>query len=459
MSSESRLLEIPLERGSPIPLHEQMADYLGELLSAGVVPPGSKLPSERTLASFLGVSRGVISRAYERLKDLGLLEKRARSGVYAKASTGAHREPSTRGFVALADCTAEHIKPSPLESLPEGLSVKDLGSTWLESAGSPSFDELEASLKAELRSFLATRSLLASEGEITPVEGVQRGIFLTLWALGARRPSLWVEELTFPAVLEVARALRLRVKRLPMDEERMLEKLSLEAIPGEMVYLIPSIHNPTTRCISPRARLALLELARERELYLIEDDSFGELKFEGHVMPSLRGSSGGDPRVIYLGSFCQAITPGLKLGYVVCERGLAEEISKARLKLGGTGQNTVWAAAKKLLSTGAVDELLSRARRTLSAKLNLLLQALEERGLREKAKRLPLGGVGIFLEDLGIPGSVLSGRLARRGILVRPAKAFHVLGKDLDAIRLNFSSLSAQEIKRLAAELSMALNP
>jgi 2-aminoadipate transaminase len=258
-----------------------------------------------------------------------------------------------------------------------------------------------------------------------------------------------VEAPTYDRPLKLLAARGVDVTAIAMDDQG-LEPDALEAALAAgpqpaFLYTIPTFQNPSGRTLSTERRHRLVELAREHDLLVLEDDPYGLVRFEGEPPPSLFELDGGE-HVIYSSSFSKTIAPGVRVGYFVLPQELDDELEALAVSTYITpvliGQATVF----EFLRRGNLEPNLERVRDLLRARRDAMLEALE-RELPSATWSRPQGGYFVWLE------------LPREAVDV-PGVSF-VKGTDFggapNTARLAFSYVSPEEIREGIRRLAAAV--
>jgi DNA-binding transcriptional MocR family regulator len=232
-----------------------------------------------------------------------------------------------------------------------------------------------------------------------------------------------------------------------MDDEGLDPTALEQALGGgprpDFLYTIPTFQNPSGRTLSSERRGRLVELSREHDLLVLEDDPYGLVRYEGAAPPTLFELEGGD-RVAYSSSFSKTIAPGLRVGYFVLPSQLELELEALAVSTYITpvllGQATVF----EFLRRGNFEPNLGRVRGLLGARRDAMLEALE-RELPEARWSHPEGGYFIWLElPEGTDATALLGPAGKVGVTYVPGTDF---GGAPNTARLAFSFVSADEIR------------
>jgi 2-aminoadipate transaminase len=259
-----------------------------------------------------------------------------------------------------------------------------------------------------------------------------------------------VERPTYDRPLRLLAARGVDVTAVQMDDEGLdLDALAtaLDAGPKPaFLYTIPTFQNPSGRTLSVERRERLVQLARERDLLVLEDDPYGLVRFEGDALPTLFELDGGE-RVVYSSSFSKTVAPGLRVGYFVLPQALDAELEAQAVSTYITpvliGQATVF----EFLRRGNLEPNLERVRDLLRVRRDAMLEALEQE-VAGATWSHPQGGYFVWVE---LPHEVA----AAPGVAFVPGTDF---GGAPNTARLAFSYVSPDEIREGVRRLSAAVS-
>jgi DNA-binding transcriptional MocR family regulator len=264
-----------------------------------------------------------------------------------------------------------------------------------------------------------------------------------------------VERPTYDRPLKILRELGADVVGLHCDDEGLDPDALEEALKtGEkpaFVYLIPTFQNPSGRTLSEERRMRIVELAREHDVLVLEDDPYGLVRFEGEALPSLFELSGRE--TAYSSSFSKTIAPGLRVGWFVLPEPLARELE---LAANGTYIGPVLlgqAAAHEFVSRGLFEPNLERVRELLGMRRDAMLAALDRELPGIRITR-PEGGYFLWAELGGVDATELLGRAEAAGVTFVKGADFD---GEPDTLRLAYSFVSVDEIAEGVSRLAAAL--
>jgi GntR family transcriptional regulator / MocR family aminotransferase len=407
-------LPVVVERHSGQPLSVQLGRQLRDAMNDGRVRAGERLPSSRALASALGVSRTVVTAAYEQLYAEGWLEGRHGSGTYV-AQIAAQSVPAEAAYAA----KSRTERPDAVDLRPGvpwvgALDTPAWRRAWRLAAAMPLPARPDRGGLPGLRTALVDY-LRRSRGVSCPPERVlvTRGATsgLDLLAATVLRPGdrVGVEEPGYPTAREVLTARGARVVPCPVDEHGLI----VDALPDDLrlVYTTPSHQYPLGGRLPVPRRQALLAWARRRDALVAEDDYDSEFRYDVAPLPALYGL--GPDHTVYLGTTSKTLTSGVGTGWLVARPDLVEAMAETRLRLNDHASLVSQEAVRILLERGDLDRHVRRMRAEYARRRAVVVETLGH---------LPLLGdtAGLHLVvrlPAGTPEPVVE-RAAERGVLL-----------------------------------------
>ncbi|MBA2559143.1 MAG: PLP-dependent aminotransferase family protein, partial [Propionibacteriales bacterium] len=374
------------------------------LIQSGIVARASRLPSSRSLARDLGMARTVVEQGYEQLQAEGWVSAQGGSGTFVAdvASLDARRR-RTRA-------------PSLSHPHPERSAIRlDTGTPWADVAHSKGWRRAwrevgtsrgpsgypDPAGDVQLREAVAAhvgrhRGLSCRRDDVMITSGSTHALALVLEAL--RAGAIAVEDPGYRAAVAVCSHVGRPVIDIPVDDEGLVVDALEVADSSRLraVYVTPAHQHPLGMTMSPQRRHSLLAEASRRDLLIIEDDYDSEFRYDVAPLPAL-GQWGLD-RVAYLGTASKLISPGLRIGWLVADSALIEEISARRL---ARHDHPNWPVQRALLSMfveGHVDKVVRTARRVYAERCRLVADRLGGFGVLS-------GGVAGMYLTLELPGT------------------------------------------------------
>lgn len=306
---------------------------------------------------------------------------------------------------------------------------------------------------APLREWIAARHEVDPSRVFITNGSLQGFVFLAQRLAPGRR--VLVERPTYDRPLKILKELGAHVVGLACDDEGLdpdaLES-ELRAGPAPaFLYLIPTFQNPSGRTIGLERRQRIVELAREHDLLVLEDDPYGLVRFEGEPLPSLFELSGGE--LIYSSSFSKTIGPGLRVGWFVFPDALAREIEATATSTYITPVLLGQATVHEFVTRGLFEPNLERVRELIGMRRDAMLAALD-RELPDVPITRPDGGYFLWAELDGVDAGGLLSRAEAAGVTFVKGTDF---GGDPNSLRLAYSFVSPGEIADGVARLAAAI--
>ncbi|MDF5758157.1 PLP-dependent aminotransferase family protein [Spongiactinospora sp. TRM90649] len=423
-----RGLSVPLrlERDRPEPLQDQLARQLRRAIDTGRLAPGARIPSTRGLAAILQVSRGVTLAAYEILFAQGYIDGRHGSGTYVTMPGGDDREdPAVHGPRATGRSDAP-VDMRPGRPASEAFPIAAWRAAWRhaghapppsEEPPPPGLPELREAVAAHLRE---TRGLVLGEHEVI-ITGGHGHALLSLLHAQAKESGRTAAGLEDPAPPRLRAALGGHGAVLPVPNDGSGARPDLIPAACGTVVLMPERNDPLGTRMPTRRRHAVAAWAAERGGLVVEP------AFDGVLNPSVAPRASvmalGDPaHTAMTGTFCDVLTPALRLAYAVVPRRLAAAAGEAVAAAHAQPSLPCQRAVAHLLASGCVARRAERLAVLYAPKRALVRQALDA-----------CAGVRLVGADTGSSATLLLPASVRAAVIVRALRERHVLVADLSA--------------------------
>lgn len=464
------LLELDSESG--VPVHRQLTQALRHAIRTGRIDGGARLPSTRSLADDLGLSRSTVVKAFEQLNAEGYLESRTGSGT--TVPLGLVQEGSTPGTHPTADSghgTDHSELPQPLRpgipALDEFANsafgrivrrvLNDLGAEVLTTGAHAGDPALRAAVARHLRS---NRGVRCHADDILVTSGSQEGLSLAFEVIASRGDEIWIEDPGYFGARDAATVVGLTPRPVPVDHEGLLVADGIRLWPGARgAYVTPSHQFPTGSLLSARRRVELLEWAQRHDAYIVEDDYDSEFRLEGRALPALQGIDEHD-RVVYVGSFSKSLAPAIRLGFLVLPPQLRDRALQIRVDR--TGMQPLWIqrAAALFMEEGHFARHVRRTR-TLYRKRRDALAEVVGTVLEGRASlRTPTGSMHALLDlEGGVSAADVAHRLSEQGVIAVPAGVFRMDPDDSNeqSLLVGFGGYSEAEIQEAVERIGRVL--
>ena len=376
---------------------------------------------ERYAGLFAARTRVMKSSA---MRDLMALTERAdiislAGGLPDTSSFPAESFAAIMGTVAL-DSTARSLQYGPTE----GLAV----------------------LKSCIAEVMAEEGMTVDPDDVLVTTGGQQVIDLVCKTLIDPGDVIIAEGPTYPGAVPTFCSYQAEVIQISLDEDGMrideleatLDRLDREGRRPKFIYTVPTFQNPAGTTMSLPRRRRLVEVARERELLVLEDNPYGLMRYEGDPLPTLYALDGGD-FVIYLGTFSKILSPGVRLGWSVGPRPVLEKmnIGKQASDLCSSSLTQLFVAA--YFASGRWQDYVHSLREIYRRRRDVMLDALAEclvGGRDEFRWTHPQGGIFVWVA-----------RALDEHVAFVPGRAAFLDGRGASSMRLNFSGVGEADIR------------
>jgi 2-aminoadipate transaminase len=310
--------------------------------------------------------------------------------------------------------------------------------------------------KDRVAQVMAEEGMRADPDEMVITTGGQQVIDLVAKTLVDPGDVVICEAPTYPGAVPVFSSYEADVVQIEMDADGMridlleeaLARLDRERRRPKFIYTVPTFQNPAGVTLSETRRRRLVELARERELLVLEDNPYGLLRYEGEPLPPLFALDGGE-YVLYLGTFSKILSPGIRLGWLV-----APDPVLAKVKLGKQATDLCTSSlAQELVNVYFEQERWRRYIKDLASlyreRRDAMLDALAEFFPPEAEWTRPAGGLFIWatLPDFIDTGDLLAKAIREEQVAFVPGGAAYVDGRGASSMRLNFSGADSDAIR------------
>ena len=379
-------LTINLNTKLNIPLYEQIYQYIKNEISSGEIPCGERLPSSRTLAKHLLVSRSTIEMAYEQLLSEGYIETIPYKGVYVSDLEGIYHQ-TTR--MEKEEKSKLHTKKKyRYDFSPNGIDLRSFPyNTWRKISKEVLSDNETALFKSgvaqgELELRYGIRDYLhQARGVKCSVEQIVIGagneyLLMLLGMILRTNHKVAFENPTYKQAYRLFEKMSYQVTTVDMDKYGMnVEELRKSG--ANMAYVMPSHQYPLGIVMPIKRRMELLRWASEcDDRYIIEDDYDSEFRYKGKPIPALQGYDIYG-KVIYLGTFSRAIAPAIRVSYMVLPEKLVDVYRKQCEFLSCTVPKLDQAILNKFLETGCFERHLNKMRALYKNRHDMLLNHLK----------------------------------------------------------------------------------
>jgi GntR family transcriptional regulator/MocR family aminotransferase len=470
---------VTVDRASGKPLYRQLYEGYRDAIVARLLRAGQRMPSTRTLAADLGISRIPVLNAFEQLLAEGYFESRRGAGTFVAgvlpeeiaAPVGPRPSRKTRSWKAprlLSRRVAHLMEEGP------GPWLRNLG---LFSVSQPPIDHfplkiwsrlvarrsraLDATLlhysqpmgylpfREAVAEYLRTsRAVSCEASQIMVVNGSQHALELTALALLDPGQSAWIENPGYFGAKKALRMAGVRMAPVPVDDAGLDVEAGARAFPrAQAAFVTPSHQFPLGVTMSASRRLQLLDWAQSTGAWIIEDDYDSEYRFGSQPISSLQGLDR-DRRVIYIGTLTKILFPALRIGYIVIPEDLVDAFAAVRKAMDFFSATFHQAVLADFIREGHLGRHARRMRQLCEGRRSALVEAIRS----ELGDCLEVLGdhAGMFLAATlprGWKDRPIAEEGARQGLWATPLSECYVGRARRAGLVLGYGGFSAEEIR------------
>lgn len=480
---------IQIDRRAREPLHRQIYNAYRKAIVGRTLRPKERVPSTRTLASELGLSRIPVLNAYAQLLAEGYFEARVGAGTVISSTLPdqvmlPHSAPRLQVGKTAPPTSANPVALPSTQSILPWLS----GRRSAFSPGQPALDRFpfkvwsrlvvrrcrdlqlasmhygepmgSRCLREVIAAYLRTaRGVRCEADQIMVVSGSQQALEISTRVLLERGSRVWMEEPGYRFARNVFQLNGCHVVPVPVDGEGMNIAAGINLCRGAKAALItPSHQYPLGATMSASRRLQLLEWSHNSGSWIIEDDYDSEYRYEGMPIPSLQGLDPGS-HVVYIGTFSKVLFPSLRLGYLVIPPDLIERFIAVRLTMDISPPSFLQLVLADFIQEGHFSRHIRRMRLLYRERRSALLESLrneldlditvvgEQAGLH----------VSVTLPQ-GFDDHVISERAGRDKLWLVPLSSSYIKRPSPQGFILGFSNTAAEELLVAVRKLNSILH-
>jgi DNA-binding transcriptional MocR family regulator len=366
------------------PLYQRLADCIETDIDRGVIGAGTKLPPQRDLAYDIGATVGTVGRAYQLLRERGLVSGEVGRGTYVLAqhpgsgakpdflepSDGTRSIDAPRGKLRFDSTAAPDVGQGALvadvllrtaQDHPYEISsyTRDFPDRWLQ-AGSR---------------WLSRNSFRPTPDAIVPTLGTQAAVMSAIAALTTPGDYIVFEHLTYSQISRSAGLIGRRTALVSSDEEGIdpqdFERVCAQKHP-KMMFLMPTAKNPTLVTLSATRREAIARVARQYNVVLIEDDLYGQMTDD----PTPLLAEYAPERTIVAGGLSKSVAAGVRGGWLACPPAYRHRIRVAHKMLTGGLPFLLAEVGSRLVLSGRAGEIRERSIAEFSARIAIVRETL-----------------------------------------------------------------------------------
>lgn len=470
---------ISVNKNADAPVYLQITNGLIKLIRDSIIKPGAALPSSREMAALLQVHRKTVIAAYDELYSQDWIETIPRKGIIVSLRLP---ELKPRTFKATARTTGfgdttgfSFKKPVQLTSpltrsssqilmlddgfpdariAPIDLLMREYARFFRQRSSRKRimYGDIGGSfnLRNSLVQFLSsTRGLNVTMQNILMTHGAQMAIYMAASLIIKPGSTVIVGKPNYFMADMIFQQLGAKLLKVPVDESGIdvdaIEKICKRKKPA-LLYIIPHHHHPTTVTLSADRRMNLLQLIREQNLPVIEDDYDYDFHYNhSPILPLASADHNGN--VIYIGSLTKTLSPSLRMGYMVAGANFIKEAAQLRRLIDIRGDDVLEESIAVLFANGTMQRHLKKSVKLYQQRRDLFCEGLQELSPHISFTK-PAGGMAVwtsFNKKNAVPG--VAQHAATQGLFMNDGSIYSYGNENYNALRMGFASLNEKEIE------------
>lgn len=483
---------IALDSRQRRPIYRQLYDWFRAAITEGKMRPGQRLPSTRSMAAELRISRISVFNAYEQLQSEGYLESFVGSGTCVartipdEALGPTPGDKQARRQQATAKPARRRVSARASALMPVAVEP------WLRNLGAfrvslPALDAFPINiwstlvarhsrrlsrdvmaygdtlghlpLRKSIAEYLgAFRGVQCDASQILVTTGSQQALQLSAQVLLDQGDRVMVEDPGYPGARQAFMSVGTELLPVPVDNEGIVVSRIEHRDSAHVVYVTPSHQYPLGMTMSAARRMALLKWARTTSSWIIEDDYDSEYRFDSRPIASLQGLDT-HGRVIYLGTFSKVLFPALRLGYMVVPKDLVAVFSAVRDAADIFTSTLYQAVLGDFIREGHFARHIRRMRMLYMDRRKALVNAIR----REMGDIIEVIGAaaGMHLVGLlppGVKDVSVSREAARNGISAMPLSTCYLKTSLRGGLILGYGGVNPHQINDGMRKLRISLS-
>jgi GntR family transcriptional regulator/MocR family aminotransferase len=473
---------IAISPESPVPIYEQICSIVRSAIVAGDLPANTLLPTSRELAAMLGIGRTTAVNAYSRLIAEGYLVSRLRRGTRVApqqraavpaAGEGAQARPAA-GSNPLPDIEISFTARRTLECvLSPGANVQpfaveepdptlcpraELGRLLAEGFRRPPIPDSGLDQGRELHVFQSAvaayirqaRGVVCDPSQIVPTLCIESALDLISRLLIDPGHLVHIEDPGPALVKATFDGAGARIRAVSGDRDGA-DFTHASAPPPRLIVVSPALSFPLGAQMSEARRRAVMDVVQSTGAILFENDAYGQLLYRGGRLPALQAHEPG--RVIYYGSLCNTLGPGIRVGYLVVPERFIEPAFELSRRSGSRPDSFVLSALASFIGDGQYALYTRKIRAIYAQRLKVLVEACRTH-IRDAALVEPCGGFHLTLLTSASREQSICGLAAAQGLAVAPLSRFYAGRQSSYGFVLGFGAVPDRLIEQLVVRLA-----
>lgn len=345
----------------------------------------------------------------------------------------------------------ESFPAKTLAKVTHGIAM-DSCAAALQYGPTEGFDET----KENIVKVMAEENTVADISNIIITTGGQQGIDLVARILVDPGDPVIAEAPTYPGAIPSFCGFEADVTQVPMDNDgirtdllrKELDRMLKEGARPKFIYVIPNFHNPAGVSLNLERRQELVALAKEHQLIIVEDNPYGQLRFEGEPLPTLY-SLDDDNNVIYLGTFSKIISPGIRLGWMVAPTPLLQKFNLGKQAADLCPSTLAQKVVNRYFDEFRWQDYVEEVTGVYHSRRDAMLAALEEHFPEEASWTRPEGGfyIWVTLPEYLDTTDLLALAIEEEKVAFVPGAGSYVKSGGTNNLRLAFCAVPEEKIE------------
>jgi GntR family transcriptional regulator/MocR family aminotransferase len=320
-----------------------------------------------------------------------------------------------------------------------------------------------SSLRRAIAEYLkVSRGVRCDIDQVFITDGTQTSLDAAARMLADTGDTAWIENPGYNGARAAFQAAGLRIVPVPVDAHGIAPTAAhWNDTPPKLIYITPSHQYPLGSVLSLERRVALIDEARARGTWIIEDDYDSEFRHEGPPLSAVQGLAPDAP-VVYVGTFSKTLFPALRLGFMVVPAQLARAIELTMGEISRRGRVADQIALADFIESGMYSRHLRRMRRLYSQRRSALIEAIERRLRGVVTVSGGAGGMHLTVRlDVPLVDEAVSAAALTKGLVVPPVSRYCASAAEADRYNgfvLGYAGVPAEKMDGLVAQLAELIN-
>jgi Transcriptional regulators containing a DNA-binding HTH domain and an aminotransferase domain (MocR family) and their eukaryotic orthologs len=463
---------INLDKTSPLPLYQQLGDYIFNLIETGKLTANQKLPPIRKLAKHTAVNNVTVVSAYKYLES--------KKAVYSQTGSGTFVSPiplenipqpvinENLNTMINKPITANGVINFTSTSLPQELfptaEFKQAFDILLDREKGGAFETMDSQGYAPLRESICTYlkyyGISATADNIQILSGAQQGIDVVAKAMISYGDVVFMEKPTFYGAAGAFLNRGCQIIEIAMEPDGMdttaLENL-VKLYHPKFLYAMAYFQTPTGITYSTVKKRKILDMAEKYDFFIIEDDNLYDFNYSDDTIVSFKALDYRN-RVVYIKSFSKILMPGLKIGFAVLPKKIMQSMMAAKYTTDISTSGFLQKALDIYLNDNSWQQHIKTIRTYGKDKYKIAIK-YADRHLKPYLKYTkPNGGISLWLDTGKIPAETLLWEAAQKNVLLSLGSQFYITGEESHHLRLCFVNISDEKLEAGIRRLGECIN-